>query len=407
MFFVKKMEWLIIVISISTLASTLPVEKESKSFSLFSLVSFPNEECATTMRTLITGAPVSGLCLTTEECTESGGKPEGNCASGFGVCCFISVEESGAELTKNITYIQNSGFPSLIGDVAVNPMPTTILTFTLEGSTDICQTRWDFEDVVLQQPLAAQTDPVNGQTVNGQCGGTNGDSIVIASPSTDIVGFESLCGTLTGHHIYIPNSGLDDAATITITIGQGVFGRRWRIKTTRIECTNPSRAPVGCLQFFTGIGGRVTSFNKLDVNPILIRNLFYGVCIRAEKGFCSLNVAQSRNANNVPDSFRLGVVDDVTGAGSTDKLVGVVGTMARVGTAECGKNNDVQCICTGDVVGIGGNVFCGNLLAARDKDATAGVITLNTPPFRIYVATENTERTENTGFDLTYRQVPC
>ena len=88
-------------------------------------------------------------------------------------------------------------------------------------------------------------------------------------------------------------------------------------------------------------------------------------------------MAQSRNANNVPDSFRLGVVDDVTGAGSTDKLVGVVGTMARVGTAECGKNNDVQCICTGDVVGIGGNVFCGNLLAARDKDATAGVITCN------------------------------
>ena len=34
-------------------------------------------------------APDSGLCLTTEECTESGGKPEGNCASGFGVCCFI------------------------------------------------------------------------------------------------------------------------------------------------------------------------------------------------------------------------------------------------------------------------------------------------------------------------------
>ena len=33
MFFVKKMEWLIIVISISTLASTLPVEKESSRFS--------------------------------------------------------------------------------------------------------------------------------------------------------------------------------------------------------------------------------------------------------------------------------------------------------------------------------------------------------------------------------------
>jgi len=388
MFFVKKMEWLIIVISISTLASTLPVEKESKSFSLFSLVSFPNEECATTMRTLITGAPVSGLCLTTEECTESGGKPEGNCASGFGVCCFISVEESGAELTKNITYIQNSGFPSLIGDVAVNPMPTTILTFTLEGSTDICQTRWDFEDVVLQQPLAAQTDPVNGQTVNGQCGGTNGDSIVIASPSTDIVGFESLCGTLTGHHIYIPNSGLNDAATITITIGQGVFGRRWRIKTTRIECTNPSRAPEGCLQFFTGsVGGQVTSFNYLDgVNPIMIRNLLYSVCIRAEKGFCSLNVAQTRIVTD-PDAFELQTSTNAGAAG--------VGTDA----------------CTAEFVEIGGNLFCGAFLAGTDNSAIAGVITLNSLPFRITVGTDENARvtvdTPNTGFDLTYRQVPC
>ena len=44
------------------------------------------------------------------------------------------------------------------------------------------------------------------------------------------------------------------------------------------------RAPEGCLQFFTGFGGQFTSFNKLDVNPILIRNLLYSVCIRAEKG---------------------------------------------------------------------------------------------------------------------------
>jgi len=384
------MEWLIILISISTLASTLPVEKETRSFSLFSLVSFPNEECATTMTTLTTGAPVSGLCLTTEECTASGGKPEGNCASGFGVCCFISVEESGAILTKNITYIQNSGFPSLIGDVVVNPVTTTILTFTLEGSSDICQTRWDFEDVVLQQPLAAQTGLVGA---NGRCGGTNGDSIVIASPSTDIVGFESLCGTLTGQHIYIPNSGLNDAATITITIGQGVFGRQWRIKTTRIECTNPSRAPEGCLQFFTGIGGQFTSFNKLDVNPILIRNLLYSVCIRAEKGFCSLNVAQTRNvANAVPDSFSLRTQAAANTAG--------VGTVSCATTAGGDANPD-------EFVGIGGNIFCGDLLAATDADVTAGVITLNSLPFRITVATDDGVREADTGFDLTYRQVPC
>jgi len=270
----------------------------------------------------------------------------------------------------------------LIGDVVANPITTTILTFTLEGSSDICQTRWDFEDVVLQQPLDAQTDA----GADGQCGGTNGDSIVIASPSSDIVGFESLCGTLTGHHIYIPNSGINDAATITITIGQGVFGRQWRIKTTRIECTNPSRAPEGCLQFFTGIGGQFTSFNFLDgVNPILIRNLLYSVCIRAEKGFCSLNVAQTRNAMT-PDSFLL---QPVPAAGAADT--------AGVGMGSCAN----------EFVGIGGNIFCGPLLAATNADTTAGVITVNSLPFRITVATDNGARVANTGLDLTYRQVPC
>ena len=46
------------------------------------------------------------------------------------------------------------------------------------------------------------------------------------------------------------------------------------------------RAPEGCLQFFTGsVGGQLTSFNYLDgLNPIMIRNLLYSVCIRAEKG---------------------------------------------------------------------------------------------------------------------------
>ena len=58
----------------------------SESFSLFSVVTFPNMECGTT---LSVEPKSSGLCLTAEECTEAGGVPEGNCASGFGICCFI------------------------------------------------------------------------------------------------------------------------------------------------------------------------------------------------------------------------------------------------------------------------------------------------------------------------------
>ena len=88
-------------------------------------------------------------------------------------------------------------------------------------------------------------------------------------------------------------------------------------------------------------------------------------------------MAQSRNTEDaVPDSFRLGVIGDADAAGV--KALGVVGAdVARVGTAACGTNAAVQCGCTGDVVGIGGNVFCGDLLAGKDRDTTPGVITCN------------------------------
>ena len=49
-------------------------------------MTFPNAECKTT---LMTDPITNGVCLASYECSEAGGKPEGNCASGFGVCCYF------------------------------------------------------------------------------------------------------------------------------------------------------------------------------------------------------------------------------------------------------------------------------------------------------------------------------
>ena len=56
-----------------------------ESFSLFSVVQFDNVECTTT----IEGGNTFGTCLTSTECGDRGGVNQGNCASGFGVCCFV------------------------------------------------------------------------------------------------------------------------------------------------------------------------------------------------------------------------------------------------------------------------------------------------------------------------------
>merc|ERR1712156_1327002 len=125
-----------------TAASALPAQpaKQGKSFSLFSVVSFPNDECTTTM-----DPTMQGICKTTEECTEDGGTASGNCASGFGVCCFTTIEEAGA-ITNNITYIQNSGYPTAVGNTGTAASSTN--QFTVTGGASICQVRLDFDTAV-------------------------------------------------------------------------------------------------------------------------------------------------------------------------------------------------------------------------------------------------------------------
>ena len=53
-------------------------------FGLFSVVQFPNEECTTAL-----DSNVKGICMNSDECTTRGGTSDGNCASGFGICCRV------------------------------------------------------------------------------------------------------------------------------------------------------------------------------------------------------------------------------------------------------------------------------------------------------------------------------
>ena len=66
-------------------ASSKVAARTTKSFSLFSVVTFKNEECTTIMDT-----GMNGLCQSVNDCSENSGTASGNCASGFGVCCFTT-----------------------------------------------------------------------------------------------------------------------------------------------------------------------------------------------------------------------------------------------------------------------------------------------------------------------------
>ena len=55
-------------------------------------------------------------------------------------------------------------------------------------------------------------------------------------------------------------------ATLAFTFDASAQTRSWEIKVTQIECTNRSRPPSGCLQYFTGATGRIETFNYANTN---------------------------------------------------------------------------------------------------------------------------------------------
>merc|ERR1712062_763652 len=105
-------------------------EKDSqrlgKLLPIFQVVKFPNDVC--------TGGSRNGTCFTAEECSARNGVNDGTCASGFGVCCVISLS-CGGSTSNNNSYIVQSSTTSL----------TSPCTYTVcPCSTDICRMRYDF-----------------------------------------------------------------------------------------------------------------------------------------------------------------------------------------------------------------------------------------------------------------------
>lgn len=355
-----------------------------RAFSLFSVVTFPNDECTTTM-----DPTMRGLCITSEECTDQGGTASGNCASGFGVCCFTIVTDPGT-ITNNVTYIQNEGFPTAVLGVA--PVVLTPRAFPIEGGANICQVRFDFEaPTVLAGPLNGALGAAVA-VVGGTC---DNDQITVTQTSTGGIGngFENLCGVLTGQHIYVENDGANPAATLNINTDAFILARTWKILVRTIECDSPSKAPGGCLQYHTGASGNFQSFNN-GPNGALIDNLIYSICIRREKGMCSYTVREARSAAGAVDAFQVGSVP-FAAAGVADGLRGLLACNVAMGGAWLViPNAQVQ-----------DPEYCGGLLTQTTLEIAASPVT-GTGPIRVVTLPAN-QGLVGTGFDLVYSQTAC
>jgi len=393
----SEVKWTLGLLFVASMASALP-KRDAKAFSLFSVVTFPNEECTTIMT-----PAMFGICLTAEECTDSGGTASGNCASGFGVCCFRTVEATTATETVNVnndlTHIQNEGYPAMVGNTAA-PVTATNLIFRIAGDASICQIKLDFIAAVFTQPTGAGAD---GGTA-GTCGGTTGDSLTV-DVMGGLTGFSRLCGTLTGQHIYVDTARQNPGATLTIATGTNMFARSWKILVRRLRCDDPNLSP-GCLQYHTGLSGRITSLNGGIANQVMLRNLNYEICIRPGAGMNGLTIGENTAQGATFDSFKLSPFATGLSLSGND---GQATPAANCQVEGIRIENNFLAAVNNAKLNPQPPIFCGEFLNPTSGLATAGnVFTLSAltggNPFAIGVITNNAASGADTGFDLIYQQ---
>lgn len=374
----------ICLLFLASTAVAMPSEtKVGKAFSLFNVINFPNDQCTTQMTSVMLG-----ICVTSTECeSRTGASASGNCASGFGVCCLTIISDPATKITGNMTYIQNEEFPSGFG--ASGTVAEVSRAYSIEGSSQIKQIRLDFETGRFAQPAA------------GDC---TTDEITVTSPSTTQLGFAKLCGTLTGQHMYIPNDGADPAAILNIKTGASALssGRQWKVLVRMLEAGNPSLAPEGCLQYFTGASGTITSFNDLALdgtsNGMTLDNLQYKACIRAAPGATCITYREARTTGT-PDAFLLANMGAAEAAVSARGL----NVIAATGVAADCETEAVIIRGTGTV----GDYFCGGLLNLVNDQTTSGPVTSKTKPFGLEVFSDSSVDKLEGRFELVYSQSTC
>jgi hypothetical protein len=328
--------------------------RDPKVFSLFTVVTFPNSQCTTKSDTTM-----FGTCYSASECNSKSGTVDGNCAAGFGVCCTFTKTACADVVTENCTYITNPGYPT-----AYSPTSATSCKYTVTPlSTDICQLRLDLDSFTL------------GVATTGICS----DSFDPTGPTGRNP--MTLCGALSGMHVYVEQGRLTTATSLDFTVaasGSATF----KIKVTQIECSSTSRADPDCNQWITGRSGTFQSYNW---PTLALQGKTYSTCIRQEAGYCGMEYNQY--LPNTPTSFE---VETKTGSLSHNAAAVVSGSVFIAGTGKTGQ--------------VSGSIFSDSLL---DTHTTPSSFTTFGHTNVVQYATIAATQAGLTGYKLAFTQIPC
>jgi len=352
--------------------------REKKQLGAFAIVTFKNEECQATSTTTM-----QGVCFSSTECSNKGGKKDGNCAAGFGVCCTFTVDStSGGNVNQNITYLQNNGYPS-----AITTASQTI-TYTINAcSDDICFLRFDF---------ISNTLPQTTTTATGVCLG----AFTVTSPTG--TNPPAICGNNANYHMYSDVGRSSSATTVAVTTGTGSTSRTWKVKVSQIECTNPNKPPSGCTQYYTASSGTIESYNFNG--GLLPTGLAYTICFKANAGACGMSYAVDQGTTT-PNPFCLptsGTPNAQTGAPTTAPCT----TNPNARTVAC-QEGRIEISGVPGTAGTG--TYCGtklNNIAATGTSLTtsSGTIVTEGVPFQVAVVSVGSDVKGSTGFKINYTQ---
>jgi len=354
--------------------------RSGKLLPIFQVVRFPNDVC--------TGTTRNGTCYTAEECSSKGGTNEGSCASGFGVCCVISLSCGGSATTNNSYIVQSSTTTS----------PATPCTYDIcPCSTDICRIRYDFTTMVLATQLLDTADATGSVTQGAGTGDCVTDQFSITSPGAN--GSPVICGVNTDYHMIIDSDGVNCQKPQFFIGASTTTTRSWDIYVTQYTCGQEDEAgPPGCLQYFTGTGTHTvknfgyytgnteTATAGQDLATTHLSNQRYEICFRREAGYCYMCYFPWAVVDAKPQSFGLNsnqAMAEKNGFGSycTDDYILIPGGTT---SAEVTKT----AITTTDHE----NRFCGGFLnSATTTTIASETVCTKTYPFRLGVVTDADE----------------
>lgn len=158
----------------------------------------------------------------------------------------------------------------------------------------------DFENFSIAQPEAVNhicnTDQFlvsGGSPVPMICGTSHGDHSKMNSMNLII------CLNFTNLLVYIDTGlGQSNPVVVTVITSGPTVPRTWRIRITQIPCTSISKAGQGCVQYHTGVYGRVKSYNFDTKTGRQLSNQDYSICVRTERNFCSIQYQECPDLGN-------------------------------------------------------------------------------------------------------------